>query len=1055
MRFALLGPLTVGTGDQAVELAAGIPRTILTTLLLNANSVLGLEQLADSVWGDDRPAAAVASLRNHVARLRRRLGPEAGARIRTVTPGYLVEVQDGELDEQVFVDGCRRGRQALQAGEWAAASDVLTDALALWRGEPFAGVPVSLDIGTALRRLEETRLLAWEGRNEADLRLGRHQELIATIRTQAHAHPLQEVFHGQLMLALYRADRQAEALEVFRDLRRTLTRELGVDPSASIRQLHTRILEADPQLAAPAPAAATGTAPGAAAAPAPEHGSPRFQLPADTAAFTGRGWEVDQLLARALDPPAGTGAAVVCAIDGMGGIGKSALAVHAAHRVRTAFPDGQLFIDLHGHTSGIAPLSSGDALNWALRSLGVPPQLIPQDPDQRVAFYRDRLADTRTLIVLDNAVSTAQIRPLLPAASGCLVLITSRRRLTGLDDAHTLTLDVLPRDDAMALLHAVAGPERVPADHPAAEELLSLCGYLPLAIRITAARLRHRRTLRVEDVVARLRDEHGRLDRFRDEERSLAAVFESSYAALPAAEQRLFRLLGVVPGADVDARAAAHLVQGDQRRTELLLESLLDHNLLTQYSAGRYRLHDLVRLHARGRGADDEAEAKERDGARERLLDHYQQSATAAAHHLADHPRPRPAPAREPARDREPAPAPAPDRGTDPSPATAPAGNRELPESGGHLTDRESALTWMRAERDNLLDAAADAATPPARAVALTAALATFLYQEGPWSQAAELHRRAAVLAHRNQDPYREAEALGDLGQVHLVAADAAASVDALSRSLAIFERLGDRSAEADTLWGLGRAHYLADDFTAATAVLERALVIFQDAGDRRGEANALWDLGRVRLTAGDYPQAAGLYERALAIFQDSGQQLGGGNALWDLGRVRLTTEDHPQAAGLYERALTIFRNAGHRPGEANALWDLGRIRYATADYPAAADLLERAFAIFRDLGNRLGEAYALWDLGRVRLATGESGSAAELHRRALALFRDLGSRSGEAHALHELGRAGRASGQHEAATELLEQALALFRESGDRRGEQEVARSMAAAGPTRTGSRG
>ncbi|MHA6765445.1 AfsR/SARP family transcriptional regulator [Streptacidiphilus sp. PAMC 29251] len=1015
MRFALLGPITVSTESETLQLAAGIPRTVLATLLLNANQVMTVEQLAASVWGDERPMAAVASLRNHVARLRRQLGPPAAARVRTVAPGYLVEINDGELDELEFMDGCRRGRQALKAGQWAAAADLLADALALWRGEPFAGMTRNLTISTALRRLEETRLLAWEGRNEADLRLGRHQELIATIRAQADAHPLQESFHGQLMLALYRAGRQAQALEVFQDLRGVLTEELGVEPSASIQQLHHRILNADPELAAPA-AARSGTEAVAPRTGTAHQGGPRFQLPPDTRSFTGRGDEVDQLVAWAQEAPRGTGATAICTIDGLGGIGKSTLAVHAAHLLRAEFPDGQLFIDLHGHTSGIAPLTADDALAGLLRSLGVPPQLVPEGLEPRMAFYRDRLADTRTLIVLDNAVGAAQVRPLLPAASGCLVLITSRRRLTGLDDAHTVSLDVLPPDEALALLRAVAGPRRLPEPGPATGDLLSLCGYFPLAIRIIAARLRHRGALTVEAVVAQLQDEHSRLTRFRDEDRSLAAVFESSYAALSGAEQRLFRLLGIVPGADIDVHAVAQLIGTDHRTAEDLLESLLDHHLLTQYTPGRYRFHDLVRLYAQERGVRDVGRVEEREAPLARLLNYYESTALRAAAHLDN-------------------------RGLT-SEIPAPSEERFVPE----LTDRLSALSWMRAERDNLLDAIADPRTSPRHVIGLTAALGVLLYQEGPWSQAASLHRRAAAVAHEHRNQHGEAGALWDLGQVHLVAADAAAAVSVLSQALAIFEDLGDLGAQARALWSMGRARYVAGDFTAATGALEQALTIFEDTGHRLGQANALWDLGRVRLTTEDYPGAAALYEQALAIFQDTGHRLGQANALWDLGRVRLTTEDYPQAAALYEQALAIFQDTGHRLGQANALWDLGRVRLATEDYPEASRLLGQAFTIFQDLGNRLGEAYALWDLGRVSTATGDVRAAVELQQRALVHFRDLGSRSGEAHALHEWGRAEQADGQPAAAADLWKQALVLFQKIGDHQGEAAVTRSIEGA---------
>ncbi|MBC3840396.1 hypothetical protein GXW82_09715 [Streptacidiphilus sp. 4-A2] len=653
--------------------------------------------------------SAAPGLRNHVSRLRRSLGPGAAARVRTLAPGYLVEVGEGELDEQEFRQGCLLGRKALQDGDFASASRILASALGLWRGEPLADLPHSTDAAVQLRRLQETRLLALEGRFEADLRLSRHRDLLPELRALAGAHPLREALHGQLMLALYRVGRPTEALEVFRALRRALVQEFGVEPSPSVQELHRRMLDGDATLAAPAPldaapapepSAGTGTtgttgttrAEGAGSRATP--GSPRHQLPADTVAFTGRSRELDELLGLARQAPQDgePGTVVISAIDGMGGIGKSTLAIHAAHRIRARFPDGQLFIDLHGHTPGSAPLGVGEALDWFLRSLGVPPQLIPQDLDERAAFYRDRLADTRTLIILDNAASTAQVRQLLPATPGCLVLVTSRRRLTGLDDAHTIALDVLSGAEAVALLHAVAGPGRIPPDHPGVLELVGLCGHMPLAIRITAAQLRRRPSLRVADVVRRLRDERDRLDHLQDEDLDLAAVFESSYLALPAAEQQLFRHLGQAPGPDIDACAAANLIGADHRTAERLLESLLDHNLLTQHALGRYRFHDLVRLYARTAGSTGHVAGSA--AALERLLDYYQHTARTADLLLARVTRPGPAPAGAQA-----------GAGAGPAPAVRP-----------RLSDRAQALAWMRTERHNLLAATAHAA---ARAAAL------------------------------------------------------------------------------------------------------------------------------------------------------------------------------------------------------------------------------------------------------------------------------------------------------------------------------------------------
>jgi DNA-binding SARP family transcriptional activator/tetratricopeptide (TPR) repeat protein len=1025
MRFGILGPVLVEQAGTRIAIPSAQLRTLLAALLVEANDTVAAADLERALWGDRAPASARASLHNQVMRLRRQLGPEIGARIRTVAPGYLIEVRDGELDEQVFLDRCAQGRQALQAGDWADAAEQLAAALALWRGEPATDLPDCPAATARIHQLAEIRLSALEGHVDAELHRGRHQEAIAEIRPLISEHPLVEAFHGQLMLALYRSARQAEALDTFQRLRGTLVDELGAEPSPPLQELHRRILNADPELtAAPRAADATST-PNTVAG----HSSLRYQLPADTRVFTGRARELDELIVLAREAPRGTdaGMVVISAIDGMAGIGKTALAVHAAHQVRAAFPDGQLFIDLHGHTPGLEPLNAGDALDWLLRSLGVPPQQIPQDLGVRAAFYRDRLADTRTLIVLDNAASTAQVRPLLPSSPGCLVLVTSRKRLTGLDDAHCLPLDILPEADAIALLHKAAGPGRIPAQHPAIPELIALCGHMPLALRITAARLRHRRALRIEDVIGQLRDDNARLRHLQDEDRSLTAVFESSYTALPAPEQHLFRQLGLVPGADFDAYTAANLTGSDHRTAERLLESLLDHNLLTQHTPGRYQFHDLIRVYARTLSDSDSRELRE--AALDRLLDYYQHTAHEADRHLARYTRPGPIQVLAPA------------------PAQVPVQVTAVPAAAPELPDRPAGLAWMRTERNNLLSCIAYATTQgqPERVIALTASLAAFLRQEGRWQQAVALHRTAASTARERGDRLGEANALYDLGRVPNVPGDHAAVVTLHEQALALYQALGNRLGEANAVFELGRTRQLTGEYSVAADLLERALAIYRDLGDRLGEANALWDLGRVHYLTGDYSAAASLHERALALYQDLGDRLGEGGTRHDLGRTRFATGDFPAGTALLELALATFKELGNRHAEADALHDLGRGQSAVGNYAAAADLQERALALYQDLDFQLNAAHALRELGRVRLATGQYTVAAELLERALVIFRDLGHHLGEANALHDLGRVRQATGDLSAAAELLKRARPIYQDLGHRQGEAEVLTSTGA----------
>ncbi|WP_377273279.1 ATP-binding protein [Peterkaempfera sp. SMS 1(5)a] len=752
-------------------------------------------------------------------------------------------------------------------------------------------------------------------------------------------------------------------------------------------------------------AARTAQAPARSAAPPKAEEGPRTsslcQLPYDTRLFTGRARELDQLLALARSAPAGSaaGMVVISAIDGMGGVGKSALAVRAAHRARAHFPDGQLFVDLHGHTAGTAPLTANEALDWLLRSLGVPPHQIPNDLSTRATLYRERLADTRTLIVLDNAASAAQVRPLLPGTPGCLVLITSRKRLTSLDDAHTLTVDVLPVADAVALLHEGAGAGRVPAGHPAAAELVGLCGNLPLAIRIAAARLRHSRSLRIESLVEQLRDQHQRLDHLADEDRSPAAVFGTSFAALTGPEQDLFRLLGRFPGQDFDAYAAGNLLGTDHLTAERLLESLLDHNLLVQRDPGRYRFHDLIGLYARTMAEHQDVEA-EHDLPLQRLADYYQHTAAQANQHLARRNRPgRPA---------------APE-----APAAVPV-----------LADRADALAWMRTEHQNILAFVGHpaAAARASLTIALSMDLAAFLLLDGRWAQAASLHQSAATAAAQDGDRLGEADALCDLGRARHATGDYGAASHLYEQALLIHQELGDRHGQANDLHELGRIRLLTGETQEAGYLHERALEIFRALGDHLGEARTLCDLGRTRHSSGDSSAAVDLTRQVLAIYRTLGDRRGEAAALHDLAYILDEMGDRTSAGELYGQAMTIYRDLGSAQGLANVLRGLGRVRHALGDHQGSADLHQQSLDACREVGSRQGEADSLRGLGRAHQALGDHRAAADLYQQALTIYRDLGSRPGETIALLELGTLTSSTDGPRAALPLYQQALQLAR---------------------------
>jgi DNA-binding SARP family transcriptional activator/Tfp pilus assembly protein PilF len=971
MRFELLGPMRVFDGERSVPLRGAMRRTILAALLLNADSVVSTDYLANLLWADDQPASAMPSLYNQINRLRHDLG-EAGSRIEARSPGYLFRIEPGELDVQTFAAECAAGRNALAEEDWQSAADHYSSALALWRGRPLADVPGLAD-HPRTRELEENRWEALYRRIEADLRLGRNTALISELNTLIAEEPLREAFHGQLMLALYQSGRMAAALDVYRGLRTMLAEELGVEPSASVQDVHRSLVNAEDRNA--------------------DDRAPR-QLPADTRAFTGRDEEVERLVK--LAAATSSGAPVVCAIDGMGGVGKTTLAVHAAHRLAGAYPDGQLFLDLHGHTQDRSPRSAPEALGWLLRALGVSPAQVPKDAEQAAALYRQRLADSRTLIVLDNAASEAQLRPLLPGGGQCLVLVTSRRRLKALDDAHAIPLDLLPPQDAAALLSAAAGPGRASADDPLLDEIAELCGHLPLALRIAGALLRHRPSWPLEHLATQLRE---RVPALSDGERDVAAVFDLSYANLDAPHRLLWRRLGLVPGPDLDAYAAAALLDVTPIAAAELLQDLVDHNLLIEYRAERYRLHDLMRAHALTLVAADPA--ADRDAAMDRLLHYYAytaQTASISAIH-----QPRPAPERR-------------------APAHMPA-----------LSDPDSANSWLLTEHANLEAgfAHAQAHDLDEHAVALAAGLGDILLAGGSLARALDIHQTAADIAERIGRPAGRAAAFVDMSKLQYLAGDFPAAGDAATGALEIYREIGDRFGEANALVDLARVRYLAGEFTDANEATSDALEIYRALGNRLGEAYALGNLGWGMYIAGEFAEAGDAATRALAIYREIGSRYGESAVLGTLGLVQYLTGDYPKAIDTLTRGVELDRAMGNSQAEAGSLNYLGRVLQLTGDYSAASVALTRSLEIFRVLGNRQGEAEVINSLGRVREATGDLAGAAEAHARCLEIYRELDIGQGEAYALVELGRAQNAAEQYPEALGGLTRALEMYRELG------------------------
>jgi DNA-binding SARP family transcriptional activator/Tfp pilus assembly protein PilF len=978
MRFRVLGAIEIQSADGPYRLAAAKQRSLLAVLLLNVNQPVDIGRLVEALWPDGPPRTATVALRTYVSALRRTLGLAGRAelpRLATVHGGYQLHCAPADLDMLAFDDLVTQGRRALADGHPESAADRLRRALALWRGRPFEDVELDPALRAELRCLEERRLVAQESWIESQLALGHHADVLAELGALVAAQPLREQLWAMRMLALYRSGRQAEALRAYGELRQHLVRELGVEPSQPLRTLHGQILASHPDLAAPV-RTVSGQVP--------------RQLPADIGSFTGREAELARLLALVADRPE---ALVISAIDGMAGIGKTALAVHAAHRLADRFADGQLFVDLHGFTEGVSPVDPADALDRMLRGLGTTGEQLPHDLDARAALYRTRLAGKRMLIVLDNAVSEEQVRPLLPGTPTCLVLVTSRVRLA-VTDAEPLTLGALPTAEALDLFVRTADLDAVP--HDLLVTIVDLCGRLPLAIRLAAARLRARQNWTAEYLADRLRDQRRRLTELSAGGRSVSAAIDLSYRHLSAPARRLYRLLSLHPGPDLDAYAAGALADLPVQQAGELLDNLIDTHLLDEPVAGRYRFHDLIRAHAASVSSVDEQLA-----ASTRLFDYYANAASVAmdvAYPFDSAHRPG---IRSPLR---------------PMPS---------------LGDQARAAAWLDTELTNLLAVAAADDTRH-----LSATLHRHLRIRAHHRHALTLHERARQAARTAGNADDEVMALCRLGEVHvhLVGYDQAA--DHFERALTSARTNGNVVGELNALVGLGHVNRSRTRLETAADQLGRALELARDTADHTRQLDALRGLATLYREVDRYDEAAVLFGQALKIARHTGNRHGELDTLWGLGHLRWMQGRRAAAARCHEQVLDIARTTGNRAGELRALIGLGYVHLFQDQYETATGYYEQILRLAPELGDRNSQFEALYGLGHAYRATGHPEQAITHCRAALALARDIGLLTDEARALHALAYAHCELGQPERAREHWQAALDIFTELGVRRSE-------------------
>jgi tetratricopeptide (TPR) repeat protein/transcriptional regulator with XRE-family HTH domain len=725
-------------------------------------------------------------------------------------------------------------------------------------------------------------------------------------------------------------------------------------------------------------------------------------LPRDIGSFTGREPELAQLLGTLASVTADGQSPGICLIDGMAGVGKTTLAVHAAHRLTGSFPDGQFFLSLHAHTPGQRPVSPADALASLLLTAGVAVPQIPPGMEARAGRWRDHIAGKKILLLLDDAAGHEQVRPLLPGTSGSLVLVTSRRRLTALEDSAVLSLGTLSPAEAVALLARLADRTDLGSETGPAGEIARLCGYLPLAIGMLARQLRHHPARSGAELAADLAAARDRLAVMRAENLSVAAAFDLSYSDLSEAQQRLFRRLGLTSGADIDAYAVAALDDASLESARSQLDELYDHHLIAEPAPGRYVLHDLLREYARtlADADDDDAEVH---SAVSRLLNYYAHVAAAASRHIA---------------------------------TWTTAGGRlpptSPPASAPQLATSSEAAAWLEAERPNLHAAVSYAAAKkmPLHAIAIAAAMGGFLRSRGHWDQAAEQYQTALMAAREAGDLPGQAGILDELGLLQQLTSDYPAATATLAEAIGLFRDLGDLPGQVYALNHRGLVQVDVADYPAAAASHRQALGLARDAGDQLAEAVSLIDLGMVQQMTGDYPAATASYEQALPLARSVGSAFDEADALCELGAVRRLTGDYPGAIACERQALELFRHLGDRLGQGWALDELGRIHQLTSDYPAATACLAEAIELFRGLGDRHGLAKALNSLGELSLRASAAEASQGHHAQALDIARELGIPGEQARALEGMGRSLLRRDPAEAAAHLRE-ALDIYQKIG------------------------
>ncbi|ASU85182.1 hypothetical protein CDO52_22430 [Nocardiopsis gilva YIM 90087] len=995
--FRLLGPLRVDCAGRHVALRSAKQQVLLAALLLRAGDVVSTDELIDTLWGERPPGGARSTLQAHVMRLRRSL--RGGDLISTAQGGYVIRVDPAHLDVSRFHELRWQAATAAETGDREQEARLLTEALTLWRGPALAGLD-SERLRPAAAGLDEQRWATAERRNDMELELGRHDQLIDELGVLVTEQPLRERFWAQLMRALHLSGRQAQALDAYRRASEVLAEELGVDPNAELRELHLAVLADSTE---PVSAPVRRAPPESASEPIREG---LCHLPPAVADFSGREADVE-LLHSAL---AAEGRCFrVHTITGQGGAGKTSLAVHVAHRVREHHPDGQFYLDLRGTEPN--PVRPAEALDRLLRGLGTPGSAIPTSLDHRIDLYRERLADRRVLVILDNAADEAQVRPLLPGTSASSMLVTSRGVLAGLEAAQVVRLDVLPLEDALELLRQAVGEARVAAEPEAAAGIAEYCGRLPLALRVAAARLVARPHWRLAQLASRLSDERRRFDELRVGDLDVRASLASSYDGLEARERCAFRLLSLQDAPDFPAWVAAPLLGVGLERAEDVVEALVDARLVEYVGRdalgqARYRLHDLLRVFGREAAEGEHAEHPgSRIGA---LFEVWRELAERANAALPQHgPR------------------------LHDAPQVISGTARTL---GSRLVDGNEAA-WFDAEWHGLRAVVEQSVQlglhdQAARIAAASAAFCDLRARFDDWDRVndigvAELRRGG------DADPRAEAVLLlqrGLLrGRQHRFD-EAAADFE---RARDGFTRAGDAAGAGHAWHGIGWMHEWQGRQDAARLCHQRAMANLVDVGDPQGKLEVLCSLGAIERRSGAFDVSADLLDRACRLAECESDKQARLAAVLERGRLHQAMGEVAEARRLVEESLALAQGLHDPDMTANIRLLLADIQLMAGSTEAAREQIDRALAFFEEKGERVGSAWAWRLLAEVALVSGDTGTGLELAERAVAATAGLHLPHEYARALRQQGRGLALAGRLEEAERSRRMAVAVFEESG------------------------